>query len=211
MPVRILLADDHALLRAGIRSLLEKIGDFAVVAEASDGREAVDLARSSRPDVVLMDIGMSGLNGLEATARITQELAHTRVLILSMHASEEYVVQAFRAGASGYLLKDAGAGELETAIRTAARGEKHLSPAVSGRLVDYLRRTEDPKQQLTSRQREILQMVGEGKRSKEIAAALSISLKTVETHRAQLMQRLGVHDVAGLVRAGIRLGLLPPE
>jgi DNA-binding NarL/FixJ family response regulator len=213
--IRILLADDHTLLRAGIRSLLEKMAGVEVVAEAADGREALDLIKTHQPNMVLMDIAMAGLNGLDATARIVREFPNVRVIILSMHANEEYVLQTLRAGASGYLLKDAATAELELAIQAVARRDTYLSPAISRRVIeDYLGRISgwrSPSEQLTPRQREILQLVAEGKTTKEIAFLLKLSVKTVETHRAQLMDRLDVHDVPGLVRQAMRMGLVPPE
>lgn len=213
--IRILLVDDHTLLRAGIRSLLEKMPGVEVVAEAADGREAIDLIKIHQPNMVLMDIAMAGLNGLDATARIVREFPQVRVIILSMHANEEYVLQTLRAGAAGYLLKDAATAELELAIQAVARRDTYLSPAISRRVIeDYLGRiggSKTPAEQLTPRQREILQLIAEGKTTKEIAFLLKLSVKTVETHRSQLMDRLGVHDVPGLVRQAMRMGLVPPE
>lgn len=210
--IRVLLAEDHTLVRAGIRALLEGLPGVQVVAEAGDGREALQLVAAHRPDLVLMDIAMAGLNGLEATGRIVKEFPQVRVIILSMHANEEYVLQALRAGAVGYLLKDAGTAELELAVRAAARGEVYLSPAVSRHVVaDYVRRAGSERtllDQLTPRQREILQLIAEGRTTKEIANILQVSVKTVETHRGQLMDRLDIHDVAGLVRFAIRVGLV---
>lgn len=186
-----------------------------MVAEASDGREALALAATHRPHVLLMDIAMPGLNGLEAAARLARELPEVRVIILSMHASEEYVLQALRAGAAGYLLKGAGPAELELAVRAAARGETYLSPSMSRHVVDdYLRRTGAAAPSpgpLTPREREILQLIAEGHTTKGVAAKLGLSVKTVETHRMQLMERLDIHDVAGLVRYAIRVGLVTPE
>jgi DNA-binding NarL/FixJ family response regulator len=226
---RILLVDDHTLFRAGIQALLENMAGMQIVAEASDGREALRLVEAHRPDLVLMDIGMAGLNGLEATARIAKEFPYVRVIILSMHLNEEYVLQALRAGAAGYLLKESGPVELELAIKAVTQGETYLSPAVSKRVVeDYLRRVSgespaaepdkpdqagegSPYEQLTPRQREILQLIAEGKTSKEIAQILQLSIKTVEMHRTQLMERLDIHDIAGLVRYAIRVGLVRPD
>jgi DNA-binding NarL/FixJ family response regulator len=220
--IRVLLADDHTLVRAGIRALLQNLGGIQVVAEADDGREALRLIERLRPDVVLMDIAMPGLNGLEAAARATKEFPQVRVIILSMHANEEYVLQALRAGAAGYLLKGARTLELELAVTSVARGEIYLSPAASKHVVlDYVQRSggetsgggweaRSP-ERLTPRQREILQLIAEGHTTKEIAGQLSISVKTVEMHRAQLMDRLGIHDVAGLVRYAIRMGLIAPD
>jgi len=210
-PTRVLLADDHALVRAGIRTLLQNLAGIEVVAEASDGREALNLVKAHRPDVVLMDITMPELNGLEATARIVKDYPSVRVIVLSMHASEEYVWQALRAGAAGYLLKDADTAELELAVKAVARGESYLSPAVSKHVIgDYIRRTggeTSSLELLTPRQREILQLIAEGHTTKDIARILEISVKTVETHRMQLMERLDIHDIAGLVRYALRVGL----
>jgi DNA-binding NarL/FixJ family response regulator len=214
-PLRLILVEDHALVRAGIRSLLEKLADLEVVAEAGDGRAALTLVAQHQPDVVLMDIKMARLNGIEATARIMRDFPGVRVVILSMYANEEYVIQALRAGASGYLLKDAGTAELEVAVRAAARGETYLSPAISRRMIqDYLQVVGGEGgalEQLTPRQREVLQLVAEGHSVKEIAQMLQLSVKTVETHRAQLMERLDIYDVAGLVRYAIRVGLVASD
>ena len=211
----VLLADDHALVRAGIRSLLERMTGIEVVAEASDGREALELAKKQLPELMLLDIAMAGLNGLEALARATKEFSAVKVIILSMHANEEYVLQALRAGARGYLLKDAAVAELELALRAVNRGEIYLSPRISKRVIDsYLERLENERplrEELTLRQREIVQLIAEGKSTKEIAFFLKVSIKTVEAHRAQLMERLGIHDVAGLVRYAMRVRLGPPE
>ncbi|NJP05199.1 MAG: response regulator transcription factor [Chloroflexaceae bacterium] len=214
-PIRILLTEDHTLVRAGFRALLRDIEGIEVIAEAGDGREALRLIESDEPDVVFMDIAMSGLNGLDATARATRDFPNVRIIMLSMHASEEYVLQALRAGAVGYLLKDAGTAELELAIRAVARGETYLSPAVSKHVVaDYVRRVGgEPSslERLTPRQREVLQLIAEGHTTQDIAQTLTISVKTVETHRAQLMERLGIHDIVGLVRYAIRMGLVTSE
>lgn len=212
---RVLLVDDHVLVRAGIRSLLEKISSVQVVGEAGDGHEALRLIKSQSPNIVLMDIAMSGLNGLEAAARVIKEFPQVKIIILSMHATEEYVLQALRAGAAGYMLKDAAIVELELALQAVSRGETYLSPSISKRVVDsYLERAargSSPLDQLTSRQREILQLIAEGKTTKEIAFLLNVSTKTVETHRAQLMDRLDIHDIPGLVRFAMRVGLLSPD
>jgi len=211
-PVRVLLADDHTLVRAGIRGLVDGLAGFEVVGEASDGHEALRLAETLQPDVVLLDIGMPGLNGLETAARLAKLDATIRVVILSMHISEEYVLQALRAGAAGYLLKGSAVAELEVALRAVVRGETYLSPAVSKRVVDdYVSRTggaADPLAALTPRQREVLQLVAEGHTSKDIAQRLGVSHRTVEAHRNQLMKRLDVHDVPGLVRFAVRVGLI---
>jgi len=213
--IRVLLADNHTLVRAGLRALLQNIEGIQVVAEAGDGREALHLIAVHQPDLVLMDIAMPEMNGLEATAHVVKEFPQVRVMILSMHANEEYVLQALRSGAMGYVLKDAGISELELAVRAIVRGETYLSPAVSKHVVaDYVRRvSSEPSslEQLTSRQREILQLIAEGRTTKEIADLLYVSVKTVETHRLQLMKRLNIHDVAGLVRYAIRMGLVLPD
>jgi DNA-binding NarL/FixJ family response regulator len=212
---RVLLADDHALVRAGIRALLEKMTGIEVVAEAGDGREALELIKRQLPHVVFMDIALPGLNGLEALARATKEFRAVKVIILSMHANKEYVLQALRAGACGYLLMDAAVAELELALRAVSCGETYLSPRISKRVIDsYLERlaNERPvREELTPRQREIVQLIAEGENTKEIAFLLKVSVKTVEAHRAQLMDRLGIHHVAGLVRYAMRVGLVPPE
>jgi len=211
--IRVVLADDHALVRAGIRSLLNAMQDVEVVGEAASGEEALEIASRERPDVVLMDIAMKGITGLEAAARMREQQPGVRVIILSMHSGEEYVLQALRAGAMGYLLKDAATGELELALRTVIRGESWLSPAVSRQVVEgYVQRVggDAGPDVLTARQREVLLVAG-GKSTKEIAFALNLSVKTVETHRAQIMERLGIRDVAGLVRYALRTGLIPPE
>ena len=219
-PIRILLADDHTLVRAGIRSLLEHITNVEVVAEANDGREALHLIEKHQPHIVLMDVTMQGLNGVDATAQIKQAFPTVRVMMLSMHKNEEYVSQALQAGAAGYLLKDAATAELEVAVHAIARGETYLSPAVSQHVVaSYVRRVNGsadaaslPSQTpLTMRQREILQLIAEGHTTKQIAALLHLSEKTVETHRSQLMGRLGIRDIAGLVRYAIRTGLVSPD
>jgi DNA-binding NarL/FixJ family response regulator len=215
--IRVLLADDHTLVRAGIRSLLQKLQDVEVVAEAENGREALSLIGEHQPDIALVDIAMSELNGLDVAERVKRNWPHVRVVMLSMHANEEYVLQALRAGAAGYLLKDSALEELGLAVKAVMRGETYLSPTISRHVVDdYLRRIEGiakqeekgPFVQLTTRQREILQLIAEGNTTKEIALKLSVSVKTVETHRARLMERLGIHDVAGLVRYAVRVGLV---
>jgi DNA-binding NarL/FixJ family response regulator len=212
--LRILLVDDHALVRAGMRSLLRDIADVEVVAEASDGAEALLAADRERPDVVLMDIAMKGMNGLEAAARLRERQPAAKIIILSMHTSEEYVLLALRAGAAAYLIKDSATSELELALKCVMRGETYLSPAISRQVVDgYVQRVgvgagPDP---LTPRQRDVLKRIAEGRSTKEIAFDLNLSVKTVETHRAQIMDRLGIRDVAGLVRYAMRAGLVPPE
>jgi DNA-binding NarL/FixJ family response regulator len=213
--IRVLLADDHTLVRAGIRELLTSLGNVEVVGEAGDGQEALRLAETLRPDLMVLDIGMPGLGGLEVARRIASMDRSIRVLILSMHNSEEYVLRALRAGCVGYLLKGAAVAELEVAVRAVVRGETYLSPAVSKQVVDdYISRTggaSDPIDILTPRQREILQLVAEGHTSKDIAQRLALSFKTVEAHRAQIMKRLDVRDVTGLVRFAVRVGLVVPD
>ena len=207
-PVRILLADDHTLVRAGIRALLQQIEGATIVAEADNGRDAVALAREHQPDVAILDISMSELNGIEAAARIKSEGLRTRVLILSMHTTEDFVRRALRAGADGYIVKDCAPLELKLAIEAAQRGESYLSPRISRALVEgYVQSGsagESSLDALTARQREILQMIAEGRSTKEIAFALDVSVKTVESHRAALMERLGIRDVAGLVIFAVR-------
>jgi len=223
--MRVLLADDHALVRAGIRALLTGLPDVDSVIEAGDGQEALSLLRELRPDVALVDIAMPGLNGLELAARVMREAPATRLVILSMHGTPGHVAQALRAGVCGYLLKDSAADELPVLLRAVMRGETYLSPTISKQVVDgYLGRTSSPATAaaagspdgsaldvLTSRQREILQLVAEGKSTKEVAQLLDISAKTVETHRGQIMERLGIHDLAGLVRYAIRTGLVSSD
>lgn len=213
--VRVLLADDHTLVRAGIRALLQSIEGVEVVAESGDGREALELIARHRPDVALLDIAMPGMNGLEIAKRITRESPRTRVVILSMHADPSYVQQALRAGAAGYLLKGAAVSELPLALRSVMLGETYLTPKVSKHVVDgFLREGEGepgPLHGLTKRQCEILQLIAEGHPTKEIATILDVSIKTVETHRARLMDRLDIHDVPGLVRFAIRAGLVSSD
>ena len=211
--IRVVLADDHHLVRAGIRSLLETLAGVEVVAETGDGREAIELVRLHRPNLVLMDITMGGMNGLDATTHLIREFPQLRVIILSMHANEEYVRHALQAGAAAYLLKDAATAELELAVRAVAQGQTYLSPAISRQVVEeYLggqsAPAAGPLTQLTARQREVLQLIAEGKTTKQTAALLKVSVKTIETHRAQLMERLGIHDVPGLVRYAVRHGMV---
>jgi DNA-binding NarL/FixJ family response regulator len=212
--IRVLLVDDHVLVRAGIRSLLEKIPEVEVVGEASNGREAVEMVKTRLSNLVLMDIAMSELGGLEALPRIVKNFPGVSVVILSAHANEEYVIRALRSGASGYMLKDAATTELELVVKAVAQGKTYLSPSISKTVIDsYLERVggEGPLEHLTVRQREILQLIAEGKNTKEIADTLQISVKTVEAHRLQLMARLNIHDVAGLVRYAVRTGLVSSE
>jgi DNA-binding NarL/FixJ family response regulator len=212
--VDIVLADDHHLVRRGIRALLEALPDVRVVGEAGDGRTALELIERHRPDVALLDVSMPGLNGLEVAGRVAKSCPRARVIILSMHKGETFVAKALRAGVAGYLLKDAADAELELALAAVSRGDVYLSPEISRQVVEQFTRAAaepDPLAGLTPRQREILQLVAEGKSSKEVATLLDLSTKTVEAHRAQIMDRLGLHDVTALVRFAIRVGLISPE
>ena len=213
--VRVLLADDHKLFRAGIRALLSTIEEVEVVGEAADGREALRAIAAQRPDVVLMDIMMPNLNGLDAAARIGRAFPRTRVVILSMNADEDSVLKALRAGAAGYLVKTADPAELELAIRAVARGDRFLSSVVSTHVVAACVGRVDKEQtsldRLTSRQREVLQLIAEGHRTKEIAAKLNITVKTAEAYRGELMRTLEIHDIASLTRYAIRAGLVSPD
>lgn len=213
--IRLLLADDHLLIRASLRSLLADFAGIEVVAEASDGREAIEMVGLHKPDVVLMDISMAGLNGLEATRLIRKEYPDVQVIVLSMHAGERHVLQALRAGAGGYILKESAPRELELAIESVARGKLFLSPGISRQVIEVflgqMGGQADPLDQLTPRQREILQLIAEGHSSKQIAHRLDASVKTIESHRASLMERLDIHDIAGLVRYAIRQGLVSPD
>jgi DNA-binding NarL/FixJ family response regulator len=215
-PLCVVLADDHPIVRAGIRAELEKISGVNVAAEAEDGRQALELIKQHQPNVVFMDISMRGLNGLEATARITREFPNVRVIILSMHQNEEYFWQALKAGASGYLLKKAATTELASALRRVAAGEIYLTREISDRLVkklplQHLSHQKSPLEKLTDRQREILQLIAEGQTTKAIALILKVSPKTVEYHRAKLMERLNIFDVPGLVRFALQSGLIAQE
>jgi len=213
-PMRIILADDHALVRAGFRALLREMG-IQIVAEASNGQEVLQLAAQHQPDLVLMDIAMPGLNGLEATARLTEKFPKVRVVILSMHANIEYARRAMQAGAAGYLLKNAKAAELETALTAAAQGEVYLSPAVAKFVAaDYARRgqRDNPSGvRLTPRQLEVLQLIAKGYTRKQIAEKLDISVKTYDTYRTQLIRHLGIQDAAGLVRFAPQMGFVTTE
>jgi len=215
-PIRVLLVDDHALFRAGIGSLMRAWDGIEIVAEASNGREAIEYCKKLRPDVALMDITMPHLNGLDATARLAAISPGTRTIILSMDGNEEYVLQALRAGAVGYLLKSISPQELEQAIRAVAQGETYLSSAISKHVIAaYLGRVGgeavSPFERLTPRQREVLQLVAEGHTTKDIARELKLKSKTVEMHRSQLMAAVDIHDIAGLVRYAIRMKLISPD
>jgi DNA-binding NarL/FixJ family response regulator len=210
--IRILLIDDHNLFRAGIRSLLQTVSGVEVVAEAGDGREGLRLIETHRPDVVLMDIMMPGLNGLDAVARVARISPTTRVIMLSMNAGEDSVLQTLRAGAAGYLVKTADPAELEMAIRAVTRGDMFLSSAISQHVVaacvGRLDREQTSLERLTPRQREVLQLIAEGHTTKEIARKLGISVKTAEAYRSEMMKALDIHDIASLTRYAIRMGVV---
>ena len=210
-PARIVLADDHALVRAGLCKLLESMPAFEVVGQADDGRTALALAEQLQPDLVLMDLSMSGLTRLEATARLRKAWPTMRVVILSMHQNEEYVRQALHNGAVAYILKDAAPQELEQALQAVLRGDTYLSPAIAKRFsaTRTALQASPHTAQLTPRQVEVLRLVAQGLSSKEIARNLDVSVKTVDTHRTSLMRQLDIHEVAGLVRYAIRTGLIP--
>jgi DNA-binding NarL/FixJ family response regulator len=206
---RILLADDHAVVRSGFRMILSAQEDFEVIGEVSNGREAVEQATAAQPDVIVMDVTMPELNGIEATRRIAAASPRTRVLALSMHRDAVYVREILRAGARGYLLKDSGEGDLVAAVRAVARGEGFLSPAVSNAVLsDYRKHVTDPIDLLTSREREVLQMIAEGRTNKEIANSLNLSVYTVEAHRGRVMEKLNLHSTGELVRFSLRNGLI---
>ncbi|HSP64364.1 MAG TPA: response regulator transcription factor [Pyrinomonadaceae bacterium] len=211
---RILIADDHALVRAGIRALAEKIEGVEVVAEVGNGTEAIRLIKELKPDLALLDISMPETSGFEVLARQAKEFPDVRVIVLTVHEAEAYAIRALRLGAAGFLLKSAASIELGEAIETVARGETYISPELSKRsLLEYGKGSNDRAQldKLSPRQREILKLIAEGLSTKEQARRLNISVKTVESHRAQLMERLNIHDVAGLVRFAIKMGLVDVE
>ena len=212
--MRVLIADDHVLVRAGLRALLAQLSLVSDVYEAGDGREAIAVVAQERPDVVLMDIAMPSMNGFEAMSRILKDAPETRVVILSMYEEEEFVWRALRLGAAGYIAKSGAVTELEAAFRAVAAGEVYISPALrtTANEEQAKKRGEtDPQRRLTPRQREILQLIAEGMTSREIAEELKVHIKTVESHRMHLMKRLGIHDVAGLVRYAIRHKVVPNE
>src|ERR1700751_7908 len=212
--IRILLADDHQLMRSGIRLMLERESDLSVVGEASDGREAVALAKSLRPDVVVMDIGMANLNGIEAAQQVTQNRPEVAIVMLSMHSDECYVLRALKAGARGYLLKDSAEADLIKAVHAVAGGKSFFSPAVSKVLLDdYVRKlkrsgADDAYDLLTPREREVLQLVAEGKSNKDIANLLNLSVYTVESHRSNLMEKLNLHGLPELILYAVRKGII---
>jgi two-component system response regulator NreC len=207
--IRILLADDHAVVRQGFKMILAAQADMEIVGEAGNGREALDLAGQLQPDLVVMDVAMPELNGIEATRRLADLSPRTRVLALSMHKDSVYVREILRAGARGYLLKDAISSDLLAAVRAVARGEGYLSPGVSDAVLnDYRRHVTDPIDLLSSREREVLQMIAEGKTNKEIATVLNLSVYTVDAHRGRIMEKLNLHSVNELVRFAVRSGLI---
>ena len=207
--IRILLADDHAVVRQGFKMILGAQSDMEIVGEASNGREAVELAERIKPDIVVMDVAMPEFNGIEATRRLIGALPHARVIALSMHKDSVYVREVLRAGARGYLLKESGAEDLVRAVRAVAGGESWLSPAVSNAVLDdYRRHVTDPIDLLTSREREVLQMLAEGKTNKEIAVVLNLSVYTVDAHRGRIMEKLNLHSINELVRFAVRNGLI---
>lgn len=214
MTIRIVLADDHAVMRDGLRALLESAPDLRVVGDAADGREAVRRVTELRPDVVILDVTMPGLNGVEAARQIAEASPETRVMMLSMHSAAEYVFRALQAGARGYLLKDTAGQSVVEAVRAVSAGRRYLSPAISETVIDdYVRRyaAADPVSVLSQREREILQLVVEGKSSTEVGALLSLSPKTVETYRSRMMEKLGIDNLPGLVKFALQHGLTTLE
>jgi two-component system response regulator NreC len=212
--IRIVLADDHNVLRAGLKSLLERQRDFKVVGEASDGRELLRLVEELTPDVVITDIGMPRLNGTEATSQMVAKYPQTRVIVLSMHSDEAYVLRALKAGARGYLVKESAEADLMNAVRTIHTGKAFFSPSVSALLVeDYVRQmrdrgVEDSYELLSPREREVLQLIAEGQSNKEIAQSLGVSIYTVETHRGNILQKLNLHSVPELILYAVRKGVI---
>lgn len=212
--IRVILADDHRVMRSGLRLLLERQSDLEVVGEAADGRETVELAARLAPDVVVMDVAMPNLNGIEATRRIAASNSHVGVAILSMHSDESYVIRSLRAGAKAYLLKDSAEADLIAAIRAIHAGRSFFSPAISRMLQeDFVREmqsrgAEDSYELLTAREREVLQMIGEGRTNKEVANLLGLSLYTVETHRTHILQKLNLHSVPELILYAVRKGFI---
>lgn len=216
MPTKVILVDDHKIVRDGLRSLLEKQSDMEVIAEAENGRQAVQLAKKLAPQVVIMDVALPDLNGIEAAAQIKAEVPAVKILFLSMHSDRRFVTRALQAGASGYLIKDCAWDELVGAIRSVMAHRTYLSPAVTGVIVEeYLQQTtakQLPEHSLlTAREREVLQLIAEGKTTKEIAAHLHVSVKTVETYRRLIMEKLNIHSVAELTKYAVREGLTSLE
>ncbi|MCK5010585.1 MAG: response regulator transcription factor [Deltaproteobacteria bacterium] len=211
--IKVVVADDHTILRQGIKALLDNQEGIEVMGEAKDGREAIKTIEELLPDVILMDIAMPGLNGLEATRRIKKKFPKTKVVVLTMHANEEYIFQILNAGADGYLVKETAFQDLISAINAVHKGEAFMSPSISKKVMtDYIQRAQGEEKvgfdTLTTREREILQLVAEGNSNKKIAEALFISPKTVETHRAHIMDKLNIHDRAGLIKYAIRKGMI---
>jgi DNA-binding NarL/FixJ family response regulator len=216
MDTKVLLADDHAILREGIRMVLDAQPGITVVGEAEDGRQALEMVESLQPDVVVMDIAMPNMNGAEATRQIRRRFPRTRVVILTMHENQQYLMQIVSAGATACVLKRSAGTELVTAVKAAARGESYFSPTMASMMLDVYRKRlveegSDELALLTEREREVLQLVAEGKTSQEIADQLFVSIKTVQTHRMHIMEKLDAHDRTDLVRHAIRLGIIPPE
>lgn len=213
--MRIVLVDDHTLVRAGLRALLDEMPEVAVVAEAGDGAAGLAAVREHAPDLLITDLTMDGMNGFELTEKVTRACPDTKVIVLSMYSSKEHVLRAMSAGASAYLLKDAAESELGLALAAVARGESYLSAGASRRMTELAGGPDlvetDPLARLTARQREVLKLIAEGAGTKQIAHALNISPKTAEVHRSELMSRLGIRDIAGLVRLALRAGLVPPD
>jgi two-component system, NarL family, response regulator NreC len=213
-PIRVLVADDHTIIRSGLRLLLERHPGFEVVGEAADGRQAVDVAESTRPDVVILDIAMPRLNGIEAALQIAAKLPRTRFIILSMHSDEGYVLRALKAGARGYLLKDSAESDIVNAVRAVSEGKAYFSPEISRMMADdYMREiqrrgVDDSYELLTAREREILQLLAEGKSNKEISALLNLSPYTVETHRGNILQKLNLHSLPELILYAVRKGVI---
>ncbi len=213
--VRVLLADDHETIRSGIRHTLDACADITVVAEAADGREVAELVGSTRPDVALVDITLPGVDGLEITRRLVEsDRERPRIVVLSIHGDDASILHAMQNGATGFVLKSAGPAELELAVRAAARGDSFLCPSIArqviGAWLEHFNARDDRRQRLTRRQCQILELVAEGNTTKEIARRLRISIKTIEAHRGEIMRRLGVQNIAGLVKQAIRMGLLTP-
>jgi two-component system response regulator NreC len=210
MPTRIVLADDHVLVREGLRSLLER-EHFQVMAEASDGQEAVKLIETHHPDIAIMDISMPTLNGIDAARALTRSAPKTKVILLTQHEEEQYIHEALEAGVKGYVLKNQVANDLIQAIRQVGRGEFYLSPGISRAVMEAFRnKSERPADPLTARERQVLQLIAEGKSTKDTASVLGISVKTAESHRMRLMQKLDIHETASLVRYAVRRGLIQP-
>jgi two-component system response regulator NreC len=213
--IRVLLAEDHTIVRQGLRSLLDDEADIEIVGEAEDGQQAIELAQRLLPDVVLMDITMPVLNGLEATRQIKKSFPQVKVLVLTVHSTEEYIFQILRAGASGYVVKQAAVSELVQAIRTVYQGDSFLSPSISRQAIEeYGRRAEameDKYDRLTDREREVLQLIAEGRTNREIAQLLHVTVKTVEAHRAHVMDKLNLHSTAELTKYALRKGIINPD